>query len=327
MFQQTKQKNDKFNFMWIEKYRPKTLNDVVLENHVKKQFDQYINQGEIPHLLFYGSPGSGKTTIARILVSHILKTDMDLLILNGSEQRGIDVVRNSIIEFLKYKSQSSNHKIIFIDEADYMTEQAFNAMRRVFEEFYENGRFILTCNYVHKIPSPIRSRCSEFKFKELPYDFVLNRCKNILENESIKYDEMLVKKIINLAYPDMRKIIGNLQKFSIDGVLQVDNEEDLMDLEDFVVLNTIDLFLKVYNRDITKANILINELIQKVNENDNIDFVHIFKKLFESDKVYAVLKPTINKYLNQLNQAVLPSMHYTAFIFECSEILKGLING
>ena len=312
------------DYLWVEKYRPRSFEEIVLDGETKAKFIAYQQDKEIPHLLFYGPPGCGKSTIARILVSYITPNESDVLILNGSEQRGIETVRTTIIEFLKYKPLSSKHKIVFIDEADSLTEQAFNALRRVFEEFYQNGRFIMTCNYVFKIPDPIRSRCTEFKFNELPVDFIRKRCYEILENEKIEYTEESVDKVVSYHYPDFRKIIQNLQKFSTNGKLKSITFDELVDKEDIVVVKTRELFLQLCNKDTVNANKYLDEICKIVTENE-LDYISIYKRLFNSEDIIAPVKIIVNEYMNDLNKSVLPSMHYIAFLFKSIEIIKKII--
>ena len=315
---QTKKVED---YLWVEKYRPTNLDDLVLDQETKSKFQQYIEDKSITHILLYGPPGCGKSTIARILVEHITPNNVDRLILNGSEQRGIDTVRNEIIEFLKYPPLNAKHRIVFIDEADALTDSAFSALRKVFEEFYQNGRFILTCNYVHKIPDPIKSRCVEFKFNELPLDFIKDRCKFILNNENIKFDEQSLDIIINYNYPDFRKIIQNIQKYCVNGSLNNININDIIDKEDIIVSKVKELVDFKLQNNISKTNKTIDEILQLINGSE-LNYVAIFKKIFDNKEINPLVKVLCNRYLNELNKAVLPQMHFSAFIFNIVEMLK-----
>lgn len=311
-------------YLWVEKYRPTNINDVVLDNNVLKQFNKFINDKEIPNLLFYGGPGCGKSTTARILCDSIIPKEsksMNVMYLNGSEQRGIAVVRDMIIEFLKYKSMINTCKIIFIDEADYLTDESFSALRNVYEKYYENGRFILTCNYIHKIPDAIRSRSMEFKFKELPIDFVRKYCISILQKENISFNVSDLDKIITYSYPDMRKTIQNLQRFSNDNKLIITNDKDLIDIEDNVVITFIDLINQYINKKYDIANTRVNTLINIATQNE-LDYVLIYKKIFFDERVLSSIKILANRYLNDINKSVFLSMHFVSFIFECCELLK-----
>jgi len=309
--------------LWVEKYRPHNIDDIVLDNNTKNIMTEYINNKEIPHLLFYGPPGCGKSTIARILVDHITPKESDVLVLNGSEQRGIEIVRNGIIEFLKFRPLFAKHRIVFIDEADALTDTAFSALRKVFEEFYENGRFILTCNYIHKIPDPIRSRCTEYQFKELPLEFIMQRCIGILNNENTVYNNIDIEKIINQYYPDFRKIIQTLQKFSNNGQLRNISADELLNQDDKVVDKTKLYIIGVFDSNPNQTSINLNAIIQIITEH-TIDYIGVFKKLFLSEDIPPVSKIIINKYLNSLNNAVIPSMHYTAFLFEIMELHRNI---
>lgn len=311
-------------YLWVEKYRPKTIEDVILDEETRKQFHKFINDNEITNLLFYGGPGCGKSTTARILCDFIIPKEgreLNVLYLNGSEQRGISIVRDMIIEFLKYKSMNSKHKIIFIDEADYLTDESFSALRNVYEKYYENGRFILTCNYIHKIPDAIRSRSMEFKFKELPDEFIKNYCVKILENENVTYNMSDVNKIITYCYPDMRKIIQNLQRFTINNNLVINNDKDLIDIEDTIVMYFIDMVNSFMKRQYDSANLRANSIINICNEKE-LDYIQIYRKLFSSEDILSSIKILVNKYLNEMNKCVFLSMHFIAFVFETGELLK-----
>jgi replication factor C small subunit len=208
------------DFLWVEKYRPTKISECILEESSSKIFDGFIKNKEIPHLMLTGSAGIGKTTIAKILCNEI---GADFIMINASDERGIDTIRNKVKQFASTKSFSSSVKVIILDEADSMTPEAQKAIRGVFEEFYRNCRFILTCNYKNKLIEPIHSRCSVIDFSITPSNKptlalkLLNRVEYILTSESVKYDKEVLVQLIMKFFPDFRRLINELQRYSSAG--------------------------------------------------------------------------------------------------------------
>ena len=184
---------DIVNALWVEKYRPKKLEDLVLPESYRLDFEKCIKNKNIGNIIFAGPPGSGKTTIARILASRrgVLNHPSDnLLEMNGSskESRGINFVDQVIEPFLKIPpAGKDNFKIVFIDEADFLTDASFKSLRGIIEAYHEQNRFVLTCNYLSKIPDPVQSRFQTYMFKQMPIDFVVDYYKKMLDTENIKY--------------------------------------------------------------------------------------------------------------------------------------------
>ncbi len=210
------------NFLWVEKYRPLKVSDCILESSTEKIFLGFIKNREIPNLMLSGSAGIGKTTIAKALCSEI---GLDYIMINASDERGIDTIRNKVKQFASTKSLSGNGKVIILDEADSLTTDAQKAIRGVFEEFYKNCRFILTCNYKNKLIEPIHSRCSVIDFSITPKNKpeiaqrLMDRIKYILDSENIKYDNQCIIHLIMKHFPDFRRIINELQRYSSTGVI------------------------------------------------------------------------------------------------------------
>jgi replication factor C small subunit len=207
---------------WVERYRPKTLEDVIGDEDMLAKFREYIEQKDAPHLLFVGSPGVGKTTCAKIIARAITQ---EVMVINSSEKRGIDTLRNDIVNFCSTMTwDESGIKIIILDEVDNMTYDTMQALRGVMEEYMESARFFLTGNHAGKIPDAIESRCQKFDFKNISKNDVAKRCKQILDAEGVTAVNFVrdVKYIINQYYPDIRSVVGGLAKFTVGGVFKVD---------------------------------------------------------------------------------------------------------
>jgi len=226
--------------LWIEKYRPKRMNDLCLSDELKDLIINYTNKQEIPNLLLVGKPGIGKTSLARIIVQDLL--DCQYLYINASDENGIDTVRGKIMNFAQTKSIDGKIKVILLDEVDGFTEQGQNALRNTMEEYAKYTRFILTANYLHRIKPALQSRCQSIHVETTIAD-VIARCAHILRHENIKIgeDAKSLKHIIKSQYPDIRKIIGSLQRMCASGELIVaqDNASSIgIDLVNKIIAQT-----------------------------------------------------------------------------------------
>jgi replication factor C small subunit len=205
--------------IWIEKYRPQRLEDVVGHEAITERLRRYINQQDLPHLLFAGPAGTGKTTSAIAIAKEIYGDDWreNFLELNASDQRGIDVVRDRIKSFARASFGGYDHRIIFLDEADALTDEAQSALRRTMEQFSDNTRFVLSCNYSSQIIDPIQSRCAVFRFSPLGDEAVEEQIRVIAETEDIELTDDAVDALVYAADGDMRKAINGLQAAAVMG--------------------------------------------------------------------------------------------------------------
>ena len=211
-------------FLWVEKYRPKKIRECILPEDTKKTFSEFLKQKQIPNLLLSGTAGTGKTTVARALCEEL---GVDYIIINGSDEgRQIDTLRNKIKNFASTVSltESSAHKVVIVDEADYMNADSVQpALRNFIETFHSNCRFIFTCNYKSKILPALHSRCTVIDFaikngqKVKTAQALLKRLGKILEEEKIKYDNKVLAELIQKHYPDFRRVINELQRYSVRG--------------------------------------------------------------------------------------------------------------
>ena len=208
-------------FLWVEKYRPKTVDECILPSELKKTFTEFVKDKHIPNLILSGSAGTGKTTIAKAMVEEIGSTWM---LINGSEESGIDVLRTKIKNFASTVSLEGGRKYIILDEADYLNPQSTQpALRGFMEEFHKNCGFILTCNYKNRLIEPLQSRCSNIDFTirngervKLAESF-FKRVQDILGQEQIKFEPKAIAELINKYFPDWRRCLNELQRYSTSG--------------------------------------------------------------------------------------------------------------
>ena len=228
----------KETFLWVEKYRPKTIQDCVLPANMKKTFSEFVKKG-IPNLLLTGGAGVGKTTVAKAMLDEI---GYDYILINGSEESGIDVLRNKMKNFASTMSLEGSRKFIIIDEADYLNPQSTQpALRGMIEEFHKNCGFILTCNFKNRIIDPLHSRCSVVEFNipanekpTLAQEF-MSSVENVLTTEIVKFDKRVIQELIIKFFPDWRRCLNELQRYSasgqIDGGILVNlSEKNMKDL-------------------------------------------------------------------------------------------------
>ena len=226
----------KREFLWVEKYRPHKIDECILPDGSKKSFQGFLTQGEIPNLLLSGPAGVGKTTVARALCDEI---GASYLLINGSDEgRSIDTIRNKVKQFATSVSLTSSaaHKVVILDEADNMTYDVQMILRAAIEEYHINCRFIFTCNFINKLIDPIKSRCTVVDFtikpshKEKLQEQFFYRIRDILNAESIKYDDKIIAKLIKRYYPDWRRLLNEAQRFSSSGEIDSGILIDIADI-------------------------------------------------------------------------------------------------
>lgn len=271
------QHNDQF--VWTEKFRPQTIEDCILPTSIKKTLSDMIKQGELPNLLLSGPPGSGKTTAARALCNEV---GADVLFINASLENGIDVLRSKIMQFASSVSLTDAKKVVILDEADYTNPQSFQpALRGFIEEFSTNVRFILTCNFKNRIIEPLHSRCATVDFRisgtermDMAAEF-FGRVVDILHNEQITFDKKAVAAVIQKHFPDFRRVLNELQRYSVSGSIDtgvlIDSKTD----------NYQQLFAKMKDKDFTSVRTWVG-----VNSDGD---ARIFRDLYDASSKYLEL--------------------------------------
>ena len=261
------------DFLWTEKYRPKTIGDCVLPDALKQTLSEFISKGDIPNLILSGGPGVGKTTAAKAMLDELGLTYM---FINGSEESGIDVLRTKIKNFASTVSLHGGRKYLIIDESDYLNAQSTQpALRGFIEEFHKNCGFILTCNYKNRLIPPLHSRCSVVDFtiqksekKELAEQF-FKRVMNVLVVEDVKFEPKAVAEVINKFFPDWRRVLNELQRYSVSGRI------DAGILVDISEVNIKELMQSMKQKEFTNVRKWI------VNNIDN-DPTRLFRRLYDN---------------------------------------------
>lgn len=224
------------SFIWFEKYRPQTLDEIILPESVKSSIREFGTQENIPHLMFVGKPGLGKTSLAKIIAKSVIKCQY--LYINASDENGIDAIRTKVVSFSQTKSIDGRIKIIILDECDGLTQDAQKALRNVMEEFHKVTRFILTANFGHKIISALTSRCTRFDIQISKTQFT-EHLATILTKESIQFESSQIESIAEQYYPDLRIAINELQKNCKSGVLQLNNSKQNVALVKGILVNVL----------------------------------------------------------------------------------------
>jgi DNA polymerase III delta prime subunit len=300
-------------YLWVEKYRPKTIDDCILPEELKNSFKQFVTNGEIPNLLLTGSAGVGKTTVARAMLEQI---GADYIVVNGSMNGNIDTLRTEIMQFASTVSFTGGRKYVILDEADYLNANSTQpALRNFMEEFSKNCGFILTCNFRNRIIEPLHSRCSVVEFKisknDLPKLAVqfFKRVTGILDRENVKYDKAVVADLIQRHLPDWRRVLNELQRYSVNGTIDTGIFINLGE-ENF---KTLVGYIKSKN---------FTEMRKWIGENSDTDHTSMFRKFY--DQAYNLVKPNsipelvvlISKYQYQAAFVADQEINMAAFLTE-----------
>ena len=266
------------NTLWVEKYRPDTLENYIGNDNLKAKLEQFIKNQDIPHLLFCGTAGTGKTTAAKILVKNI---ECDYLFINASDENSVDTIRTKIKNFAATMSFKPM-KIIVLDEADFITPQAQAALRNLMEVFSKNTRFILTCNYVERIIDPLISRSQVFKLTPPSKKEVAVHVMKILDTEKVSYEKGTLAALVTSYYPDIRRILNNSQLQVIDGKLQINVDEIIAGDYKLQVLDMLASNLPLKDK--------VNGVRQIVADSNVKDFTELYRVLFDKVQDYAPTK-------------------------------------
>jgi len=260
--------------LWVEKYRPDKLENYVGNEHLKAKVSVYLKTNDVPHLLLYGRAGTGKTTLAKLVVKNI---ECDYLYINASDENSVDTVRNKVRQFastIGFKDM----KVIVLDECDYITPNAQAALRNLMETFSRHCRFILTCNYVERIIDPLQSRCQVFEIIPPNKKDTAIHLVKILEQEKLKYSAEDIKVLIDSSYPDIRKIINATQRSVVDGVVVLDKQSTIQNDYKLKVLD----ILKTQDKKTAFSN-----LRQLLADNAIRDYSDCFRLLYDNVDEFA----------------------------------------
>ena len=254
--------------LWVEKYRPNNLDTYIGNEHLKDKVSVYLESGDLPHLLLYGKAGTGKTTLAKILVNNI---ECDYLYINASDENNVDTVRNKVKNFASTMG-FKDYKIIILDECDYITPNAQAALRNLMETFSKHCRFILTCNFVERIIDPIQSRCQSFQIIPPSKKEVARHIHNILLEENVMSDMNDLKVLIDSGYPDIRRVINAAQRNVVKGKLKLDTTS--------IIQNDYKLkLLKILKTQDKKT--AFKDIRQLLLDNKITDFADLFRLLYD----------------------------------------------
>ena len=260
-------------FLWVEEYRPKDVKSCILPKNLKDTFSEFVQSGRVPNLILSGGSGVGKTTIAKAMLEEL---DATYMMINGSEESGIDVLRTKIKNFASTVSLHGGRKYLILDEADYLNPQSTQpALRGFMEEFHKNCGFIFTCNYKNRLIEPLHSRCSVVDFvipnsekPKLASQF-FQRIEDILNEQNIKYDKRVIAEVINKHFPDWRRILNELQRYSVSGVI------DAGILVNIAEINIKELMQSMKNKEFTNVRKWV------VNNLDN-DSVRLLRRIYDN---------------------------------------------
>lgn len=286
------------DFLWVEKYRPATIDECILDESLKTTFKQIIKSGELPNMMFTGSAGVGKTTVARALCNEM---GLDHIIINGSEDGNIDTLRGKIKQFASTVSLQGGYKVVILDEADYLNPQSTQpALRGFIEEFSNNCRFILTCNFKNRIIEPLHSRCSVYEFntgsKAIMAAQFMERLKTILTTEHIKFEDRVVAELIMKHMPDWRRVLNECQRYSVGGTIDAG-----------ILVTLSETSIKALMADLKKKN--FKGMRKWVVDNIDMESAKLFRMIY--DNMLEYVDPS---YIPQLVMTLADYSYKDAFV-------------
>jgi DNA polymerase III delta prime subunit len=301
----------KENTLLVEKYRPTTLEHYVGNENIKEVIQKYLNQNDIQNFIFYGGAGTGKTTLAKIIVKNL---DCDFLYLNASDENGIDTIRDKVKGFASTAS-FKGIKVVILDEADFITIQGQAALRNVIETFSRSTRFILTCNYIERIIDPIQSRCQVLKIVPPSKLDTAKHTAWVLDQEEISYETDDIKSIVNQYYPDLRKMLNTIQSSTINSKLLLDKD----------VLVSSNYMLSIIKELSTSKN--WKNIRQIIADSGVKDFEELYRFLFDNSSKYASNREgsvaiILNEHLYQANFRIDKEINIMSAISKIIETIK-----
>lgn len=306
----------KEQFLWVEKYRPRKLDDCILPDDQLKTFREFVATGEIPNMLLCGSAGVGKTTIARAICEEL---GCDYIIINGSEESGIDVLRTKIREFASSVSFGGKTKVVILDEADYLNPNSTQpALRAFIEEFANNCRFIFTCNFKNRIIAPLHSRTAVIEFKLTKADRpkmagrFMKRLTDILATENVTFDEKVVAEVLKKHFPDYRRVLNELQRYSVSGTI---DEGILVNIQE---VNMKELVTSLKSKDFKKMR---NWVVDNIDNDPNLIFRKIYDTILDEVKYPSQLVLLLADYQYKAAFAANPEINLVACL---AEIMAGM---
>ena len=300
--------------LWVEKYRPSNLDTYIGNDQLKSKVKVYLESGDLPHLLLFGKAGTGKTTLAKLLVNNI---DCDYLYINASDENNVETVRSKVKNFASTMG-FKDYKVIILDECDYITPNAQAALRNLMETFSKHCRFILTCNFVERIIDPIQSRCQTFQVIPPNKNDVAKHLHNILTDEGVSYEREDLAILVNSGYPDIRRVINGAQRQSVDGKLVIDKQS--------IVENDYKLkLLEILEKQDKKS--AFNNVRQLMANAKVTDFADLFRLLYDEVDGYgkghiAECILVIAKYELSDAKVVDKEINAMAMIIEILQIIK-----
>ena len=308
--------NNRDQFLWCERYRPRKLDDCILPDDQLKTFREFVATGEIPNMLLCGSAGVGKTTIARAICEEL---ECDYIIINCSDESGIDVLRTKIREFASSVSFGGKTKVVILDEADYLNPNSTQpALRAFIEEFANNCRFIFTCNFKNRIIAPLHSRTAVIEFKLTKADRpkmagrFMKRLSDILATENVTFDEKVVAEVLKKHFPDYRRVLNELQRYSVSGTI---DEGILVNVQE---VNMKELVSSLKSKDFKKMR---NWVVDNIDNDPNLIFRKIYDTILDEVKYPSQLVLLLADYQYKAAFAANPEINLVACL---AEIMAGM---